>query len=85
VWSKNSVRGHLAGVAELKHRKILGEAIRNYRKKAGLTQEQLAEKADLHHNFIGGVERGTMEISVTSLLRIAKALRIKLGDLIDQL
>ena len=60
----------------------MGETIRNYRKQAGFTQEQLAEKADLHHNFIGEVERGNMEISLTSILKIAKALKVKVCDLV---
>lgn len=59
--------------------------MRHYRKQASLTQEQLAEKADLHHNFIGEVERGNMEISLTSMLKIAKALQIKVRDLIGEL
>jgi transcriptional regulator with XRE-family HTH domain len=63
----------------------LGETIRSYRKEAGLTQEKLAEKAELHHNFIGAVERGTMEISVGSLLRIAKALNVEVADLVWKL
>jgi len=67
------------------HRRLLGDKIRNYRKQAGFTQEQLAEKADLHHNFIGEVERGNMEISLTSMLKIAKALKVKLRDLVDEL
>jgi transcriptional regulator with XRE-family HTH domain len=64
---------------------MLGDKIRNYRKQAGFTQEQLAEKADLHHNFIGEVERGNMEISLTSMLKIAKALKVKVRDLVDEL
>jgi len=38
------------------YRKVFGEAIRAYRKKAGLTQEKLGELADMHHNFVGEVE-----------------------------
>jgi len=67
------------------HRRILGERIRSYRKQAGFTQEKLAEQADLHHNFIGEVERGNMEISLTSLVKIAKALNVKVRDLIDEI
>jgi transcriptional regulator with XRE-family HTH domain len=63
----------------------LGETIRSIRKEAGLTQEKLAEKADLHHNFIGEVERGNMEISLTSLMKIAKALGIRVRDLVVDL
>ena len=65
-----------------RHRKILGETIRLYRKRAGLTQEKLAEKADLHHNFIGEVERGNMECSLTSMVKIATALGVRVGDLV---
>jgi transcriptional regulator with XRE-family HTH domain len=67
------------------HRRVLGDKIRTYRKQGGFTQEQLAEKADLHHNFIGEVERGNMEISLTSMLKIAKALKVKVRDLVDEL
>jgi transcriptional regulator with XRE-family HTH domain len=45
-------------VERLHFRKVFGEAIRAYRENAGLTQEKLAERADMHHNFIGEVERG---------------------------
>ena len=67
------------------HRRILGGNIRRFRHKASLTQAQLAEKSDLHHNFIGEVERGNMEISLTSLLKIAKALKIRVRDLVHEI
>jgi transcriptional regulator with XRE-family HTH domain len=63
----------------------VGETIRTYRKRASLTQEKLAERADLHHNFIGEVERGNMEISLGSLLKIAKALGVRGRDLLQDL
>lgn len=72
-------------MAQPKHRRVLGETIRRYRKRSSLTQEALAERAELHHNFIGGIERGTMETSLTSLLKIAKALRVRVRDLVDEL
>jgi transcriptional regulator with XRE-family HTH domain len=65
------------------YRRIFGERLRNLRKQAGLTQEKLAEKADLHHNFIGEVERGNMDISLGSLVKIAKALGIQVRDIIQ--
>jgi XRE family transcriptional regulator, regulator of sulfur utilization len=69
-------------LARPRHRRIVGEKIRTYRRRAGLTQEKLAEKADLHHNFIGEVERGNMEISLGSLLKIANALGVRVRDLV---
>jgi transcriptional regulator with XRE-family HTH domain len=58
------------------HRKIIGDALRDSRKAAGLSQERLAEKADLHPNYIGEVERGEKNISVDALIRIATALKV---------
>jgi XRE family transcriptional regulator, regulator of sulfur utilization len=60
---------------------LWGETIRSYRRKAGLTQERLAEKADLHHNFISEVKRGNMEASLSSMLKISKALGVRVRDL----
>ena len=64
----------------LRHRRILGEAIRFYRKKANLTQEKLAEKADLNPKYLGEIERGEKIISIEALLRIAKAVKISIGE-----
>jgi transcriptional regulator with XRE-family HTH domain len=57
----------------LRHRKLIGEAIRLHRKEAGLTQEKLAERADLNPKYLGEIERGEKIISIEALLRIAKA------------
>ena len=65
--------------------KILGDAIRSYRDQAGMSQEKLAEKASLHPVYIGKVERGEQWISLHALLRIAKALGIRLRDLVAEL
>ena len=65
--------------------KILGDAIRKQRKQAEMSQEQLAEKANLHPVYIGKVERGEQWISLHALLRVAKALGIRASDLIDEL
>ena len=61
--------------------KILGEAIRAERIKAGLSQEQLAEKADLARNYIGNIERAEYKVTVETLARIAKALNLRVSDL----
>jgi len=66
-----------------KHRKLLGEKVRIRRKQAKLTQERLAELADLHTNYIGEVERGEKTISVDALLRIAKGVGVRVSDLVD--
>ena len=59
----------------LRHRKLIGDAIRQYRKRAKLTQEELAERADLNPKYLGEIERGEKIISIEALLRIAQALK----------
>ena len=65
------------------HRRLLGHAIWSTRKKAGITQEKLAEKANLSTVFISRVERGVESPSVDNLVKIAKALGVKVADLVD--
>ena len=60
----------------LRHRKIIGEAIRIQRKKARMTQEKLAERADLNPKYLGEVERGEKIISIEALLRVARAVKV---------
>jgi transcriptional regulator with XRE-family HTH domain len=67
-----------------KHRRLLGEAVRAARKKAGFSQEKLAEKADLSTVFISRIERGVESPSVDNLLKIAKALGVRVRDLVEQ-
>ena len=66
----------------LPYRRIVGQKIRAYRKQAGLSQEKLAEKASLSYKYLGEVERGDVNVSLDSLMRIAKALKVKLRDLV---
>ncbi len=68
--------------AKPNHRRVLGEAIRTARKAAGFSQEKLAEKADLHPNYIGEVERAEKTISVDALVRIAKGLKVPVATLV---
>ena len=56
------------------YRKVVAENVRRFRLKLGLTQEGLAEKADMHWTFVSGVERYKYNISLDSIVRIAKAL-----------
>jgi transcriptional regulator with XRE-family HTH domain len=64
------------------HRRALGDTLRAYRKRSKLTQEILAEKTGLSVVFISLVENGHRTISVDALLRIARALKVELKDLV---
>lgn len=63
----------------------MGQTIRARRKKARVTQERLAEKANLHHNFLGEIERGEKAATIDTLVKIAKALGIRARDLLKGL
>jgi transcriptional regulator with XRE-family HTH domain len=59
----------------------LGEAVRRVRLEAGLSQEQLAERAATDLTQVGGIERGVRNPSYTTLLRLADALETSVGEL----
>jgi transcriptional regulator with XRE-family HTH domain len=60
-----------------------GLAVRRAREAKGLTQEKLAERADLDSTYISGIERGVRNASLLSLIRLAKGLRISLSELCE--
>jgi transcriptional regulator with XRE-family HTH domain len=64
----------------LPHRKLIGDAIRRFRKEKSLTQEELAEQAELNAKYLGEIERGEKIISIEALMRVAKAIRIPVGE-----
>lgn len=64
------------------YRKKIGYAIRSRREALGVSQEQLAELTDCHRNYIGLVERAEQNLTLDSIVRIAKALNCKVSDLL---
>jgi transcriptional regulator with XRE-family HTH domain len=58
-----------------------GEKVRDLRKEKGLSQEQLAFKADLHRTYIGMIERAEKNITLINVEKIAKALGVKITEL----
>jgi len=61
----------------------LGTTVRKLRQQLGLSQEGLAERADLHRTYIAGIERGGRNITLKSVDKLAKALNISVADLLD--
>jgi transcriptional regulator with XRE-family HTH domain len=66
-----------------KHRRLLGETVRAKRKEAGFSQEKLAEKADLSTVFISRIERGRESPTMDNLVKVARALGVRVRDLIE--
>lgn len=66
-----------------KHREIVGKNIRACRTSAGLTLEELAEKADLSWPYLSEIERGRENISLDKLAQLAKALGVRLSKLVE--
>jgi transcriptional regulator with XRE-family HTH domain len=60
-----------------------GAKIKQLRSMNGITQEKLAELSGLSRQYIGDVERGTRNISLVNLHKIANALKITLSELLD--
>jgi len=58
--------------------------VRRARRKAGLTQEQLALEAKIDLTYVGGIERGKRNPSVIVLARIAEALNIEPLELLER-
>ncbi|MDF3835910.1 helix-turn-helix transcriptional regulator [Cupriavidus basilensis] len=56
--------------------------MRRIRKAKELTQEKVAEAADLHVNYISSVERGERNISICNIERIAFALHVPMSHLV---
>jgi len=59
----------------------MGNRIRVERKRLKLTQEELAEKANISANFLGHIERGTKRPTLDTLKKIADVLQIAMAEL----
>lgn len=65
--------------------KAVGQRIRNYRTKQGLSQEKLAELSGYHPTYIGQLERGEKNATLESIERITSALGISLSKLFEKI
>lgn len=66
---------------ELALQRALGERIRELRKKAGYSQEAFADAAGVHRTYMGTLERGEANLSLSNLNKISTALGITLSEL----
>ena len=61
-----------------------GERVREIRKEKGLSQEELAHKADLHRTYIGMIERAEKNITLLNIEKIANALQVNIKELLSE-
>jgi transcriptional regulator with XRE-family HTH domain len=53
-----------------------GSHLRSLRTKAGMSQEELADKSGIHVTYLSGVERGLRNLSIRNVRRLAQALGV---------
>lgn len=59
-----------------------GAAVRQLRERDELSQEELGYKTGLHRNYIGGVERGELNASLASIIKLAGGLGVQPSELV---
>ena len=64
-------------------RKLFGNRLRKLRVQRKLSQEKLAELADLHRNYVGGIERGERNVALVNIVKLAHALAVRPAKLIE--
>lgn len=63
--------------------KRLGRNVARFRHQKGLSQEAFADLADLHRTYVSDIERGVRNPTATVIVKLAKALGVSAGDLLD--
>ena len=64
---------------------IFGKRVRALRLERRLSQEKLAELADLHRNYVGGIERGERNVSLLNIVKLAHGLKVAATKLFESL
>jgi len=58
-----------------------GKAVRQKRRKLGVSQEAFADLCELDRTYIGGIERGERNVALVNIEKIARALKLSLSEL----
>jgi transcriptional regulator with XRE-family HTH domain len=83
VWSFTHRAATLPAVKDDPDLLALGREARRLREARDLTQEELADRAGLHPNYIGRIERGESNVGVKALFKLARGLGVRPSKLLD--
>ncbi|MDW5592981.1 helix-turn-helix transcriptional regulator [Conexibacter stalactiti] len=61
---------------------VFGRAVKEFRARRDLSQEQFGRQASLHRNYVGAIERGEINPTLRVMLKIARGLEAPLSELI---
>lgn len=63
----------------------VGERVRHLRRLRGFTQEELAEASGLNRAHLGEIERGEVDVTIVTLQRIGRGLRLRVSTLVKDI
>lgn len=63
--------------------KAFGLNVRRIRETLGISQEELANRANLHRTYIGGIERGERNLGLINIIKLTRALGVKASELLQ--
>jgi transcriptional regulator with XRE-family HTH domain len=61
---------------------VFANRVRARRRELGISQEELAERAEVHRTWISQLERGVSNVSIDNIARISEALEIPASELL---
>ena len=61
---------------------LLGRAVRARREAAGVSQDQFADRIDMHRAYYAAIERGEKNVTLPTLKRVAEGLRVPMSELL---
>ena len=70
-------------MAKVSAKTLFGRTVRTLREARGYSQEELAERASLHRNYVGSLERGERNVAIENIVKLARALSVRPGELFE--
>jgi len=68
---------------KMNKKQLIGRRIKELRKSKGLSQEELAEKADTSPNYLSRMERGTENPTLDMLIKLSNAFEVEMWEMFD--